>query len=117
MEPRLHSLERRSTLGALVRREAARLPPELLDELYDRLIARPYDQVVSWLRSRFAAAGLEPPDLHPIAFVLVEAMSSHRFVASTFGRTLDDMDDERLIAGWVDVALAVAARHGLSDTG
>jgi hypothetical protein len=32
----------------------------------------------------------------------------------TFGRVLDDMDDERFIDGWVDVALAVAARHGLT---
>jgi hypothetical protein len=29
------------------------------------------------------------------------------------GRTLDDIDDERFVTGWVDVALAVAQQHGL----
>jgi hypothetical protein len=31
-----------------------------------------------------------------------------------FGRVVDDMDDERFIEGSVDVALTVAARHGLT---
>jgi len=34
--------------------------------------------------------------------------------ARRFGRTLDDIDDERFIAAWVDVALAVAEQHGLA---
>lgn len=109
----LDSLERRGGLAALVRRESARLPPDLLDKLYERLVARPYEQVVAWLRSRFEAAGVTPPDLHPIALILIESMSSYRFMRSAFGRTLDDIDDERFIAAWVDTALAVAAHHGL----
>jgi AcrR family transcriptional regulator len=109
----LASLERRSQLANLLRREARRLPPELLEEIYVRIVERPYDQVVQWLQERFSAAGAEPPDLHPIALVLVEAMASYRFMQETFGRVPDGIDDERFIASWVDVALAVAARHGL----
>jgi AcrR family transcriptional regulator len=48
----LASLERRSELARFVRRDAARLPPELRDELYDRLVGRPYEQVVTWLQAR-----------------------------------------------------------------
>ena len=110
----LSSLERRSRLARLVRRESAHLPPDLLEQLYDRLVAQPYEQIVGWLRERFAAAGAEVPDLHVIAVVLIEPMSSYRAMREMFGRVVDDMDDERFIEGWVDVALAVAARHGLT---
>ncbi len=109
----LSSLERRASLAALVRREAARLPADLLDQLYDRLIARPYEQIMRWLEQRFDAAAVKPPDLAPIALVLIESMSSYGFMRSTFGRTVDDVDDERFINGWVEVALALAEHYGI----
>jgi AcrR family transcriptional regulator len=109
----LGSLEHRATLSALVRREAARLPDDLLDQLYERLVARPYAQITDWLTARFAAAGVAPPDLHPVALVLVESMSSYHAMRAIFGRTIDDIDDERFIAGWVEIALATARRYGL----
>ena len=110
----LSSLERRSRLARLVRRESAHIPQDLLDRLYDRLVAQPYEQIVGWLRERYAAAGIDAPDLHTLAFVLIEPMSSYRAMREMFGRTLDDIDDERFIVGWVDVALAVAQQHGLA---
>lgn len=109
----LASLARRSQLAKLLRRESQRLPPELLDQLYERLVQRPYDQVVAWLLERFKAAGKDPPDLHTLALVLTEAMASYRLMYETFGRVLDDIDDERFIAGWTEIALAVAGRYGL----
>lgn len=112
----LNSLERRATLTNLVRREAARLPPELLDRLYARLVEQPYEQINQWLSARFKAAGITPPDLHPIALVLIESMSSYRAMRAIFGRTVDDIDDERFLAGWVEIALATARHHGLDTT-
>jgi AcrR family transcriptional regulator len=109
----LDSLDRRTRLAQIVRRDAHRLPPALLDELYTRLVARPYEQVVGWLAARFVDAGVAPPDLHPLALIMIEPMSSYRFMRATFGRTPDAIDDERFIAAWVDVAMAVAQRHGL----
>jgi AcrR family transcriptional regulator len=110
----LSSLERRSRLARLVRRESTHLPQDLLDRLYDRLVARPYEQVVSWLRTRYDAADQDAPDLHTLAFILIEPMASYRAMREMFGRTLDDIDDDRFIVSWVDVALAVADRHGLT---
>jgi AcrR family transcriptional regulator len=110
----LDSLDRRSRLAQIVRRDAHRLPPALLDQLYTRLVARPYEQVVAWLAARFAAAGISPPDLHPLALIMIEPMASYRFMRDTFGRTPDAIDDERFIAAWVDVAIAVAQQHGLT---
>jgi AcrR family transcriptional regulator len=110
----LGSLERRSALARFVRRDASRLPPELRGELYDRLVGRPYEQVVAWLRSRFRAAP-GPPDLHALALVLVETISAYHSLRRTFGRAPDDVDDERFIAAWVETALAVARRYGIDD--
>jgi AcrR family transcriptional regulator len=110
----LDSLDRRTRLAQIVRRDAHRLPPQLLGELYTRLVACPYDQVVDWLAARFADAGLSPPDLPPLALIIIEPMASYRFMRETFGRTPDAIDDERFVAAWVDVAMAVAQRHGLA---
>jgi AcrR family transcriptional regulator len=110
----LGSLDRRSALARFVRRDVGRLPPELRDELYERLVARPYEQVVEWLRSRFASAG-EQPDLHALAVVLVESISAYHSLRRTFGRTPGDVDDERFITAWAETALAVARRYGISE--
>ena len=107
----LSSLERRSRLARLVRRESAHLPPDLLERLYARLVEQPYEQIVGWLRQRLPP-GAGDADLHTIALVLIEPMASYRAMRETFGRALDDIDDERFDSTWVDVALAVASRHG-----
>jgi AcrR family transcriptional regulator len=108
----LASLERRSQLSRFVRRDAARLPTDLRDTLYDRLVDQPYGLVVDWLRERLP--NREPaPDPYPLALILVEPMASYRSIRQTFGRVPDDIDDERFIAAWVQTALAVARRYGI----
>jgi AcrR family transcriptional regulator len=103
----LGSLERRSALAAFVRRDGARLPPELRDLLYDRLVGQPYEQVVAWLQGRFQPDSL---DLHALALVLVESISAYHSLRRTFDRTPGEVDDERFIAAWVETALATAER-------
>jgi AcrR family transcriptional regulator len=110
----LGSLERRSALARFVRRDVARLPPDLRDELYDRLVGQPYEQIVGWLQSRFADA-TEQPDLPALALVLAESISAYHSLRRTFGRTPDDVDDERFIAAWSETALAVARRYGIDE--
>jgi AcrR family transcriptional regulator len=110
----LASLERRSELARFVRRDAARLPPELRGELYERLVGQPYEQVVGWLDGRFDRAP-ERPDLHALALVLIESMSAYHSMRRTFGRAPDDVDDERFIDAWVETALAVARRYGIDE--
>jgi AcrR family transcriptional regulator len=112
----LGSLERRSALARFVRRDVARLPAELRDELYDRLVGAPYEQVVAWLKGRFEGAADEP-DLHALALVLVESISAYHSLRRTFGRTPDHVDDERFVAAWAETALAVAQRYGIDERG
>jgi AcrR family transcriptional regulator len=107
----LNSLERRSELARFVRRDAARLEPELRDELYARLVGGPYEQVVGWLRSR--VPGVSDP--HAFALVLVESISAYHSLRLTFGRTPDDVDDDRFIGAWVETALAIAERLGVDE--
>jgi AcrR family transcriptional regulator len=108
----LASLERRSQLSRFVRRDAARLPTDLRDTLYDRLVDQPYGLVVGWLRERLPSAE-RGPDLYPLALILVEPMASYRSIRQTFGHVPDDIDDERFIAAWVQTALAVARHYGI----
>ena len=109
----LSSLARRSDLTRLVYREAHRLPPELLEQLYEHLVDRPYARIVQWLQARYDMLDDQPPDLYPIALILTQTMSAYRSLQETFGRVPDGVDDERYITAWVDVALAVAACYGL----
>jgi AcrR family transcriptional regulator len=110
----LGSLERRAALTGLVRREAHRLQPDVLDKLYGRLVDRPYELIVGFLRERFKAAGVKPPDLYALAVVLIEPMSSYRFMRETFNRTPDDLDEDRLVAAVVELAMAAAREYGLA---
>jgi AcrR family transcriptional regulator len=112
----LGSLDRRSALARFVRRDVARLPAELRDELYDRLVTHPYGQLVDWLETKFTA-GSYKPDLHALALVLVESISAYHSMRRTFDRTPDDVDDERFIAAWAETALAVARRYGIDERG
>jgi AcrR family transcriptional regulator len=107
----LGSLERRSELARFVRRDASRLPPELRDARYARLVGGPYEQIVGWLRNRVPGAA----DPHAFALVLVESISAYHSLRRTFGRTPDDVDDERFVAAWAETALAVARRYGVEE--
>jgi AcrR family transcriptional regulator len=109
----LSSLRRRANLIKLLQRETRQLPPDLLEEIYVRTVARPYDQVAAWLRDRLPSNS--DADVYTLALVLIESMASYNAIRLTFGRTPDDIDDERFIAGWADIALAAANRYGLGD--
>lgn len=109
----LASLDRRAPLTRFVYREGDRLPPKLRRKLYERLVERPYSQIVAWLRGRIDAADAEEPDLHALALIMIEPMSSYRTIGQLFGRAPGDVDDERFIAAWVDVCLAYARSIGL----
>lgn len=117
----LTALERRSDLARLVRREALRLPTDLVERLFDRLEAQPCDQLADWLQKHFDQARVEAPDLQAVALVLLEALSSYGFMLETFGRTPDSIDHDRFTAAWVDLAVSYTGYHGLptepSDAG
>jgi AcrR family transcriptional regulator len=109
----LASLDRRAQLARFVHREGDRLPAPLRRKLYHRLVERPYTQVVAWLRGRLHDAGAREPDLHALALIMVEPMSSYRSLQQLFGRLPGEVDDERFVDTWVEVCLTYARSLGL----
>jgi AcrR family transcriptional regulator len=109
----LASLDRRAALTQFIYREGDRLPPKLRNKLYDRLVERPYSQVVSWLRGRVEVDSDAEPDLHALALIMIEPMSSYRSLQQLFDRVPGAVDDERFIDTWVDVCLTYARKLGL----
>jgi AcrR family transcriptional regulator len=110
----LASLEHRAALTQFVRRDADLLPKRLRTKLYDRLVARPYAEIVTWLGARFREANIDPPDLDALTLILIESMGAYKELDRVFGQVPANVDDERFIAAWVDTALAVAHRYGLT---
>jgi AcrR family transcriptional regulator len=109
----LASLDRRAQLARFVYREGDRLPAVLRRKLYDRLVERPYSQIVAWLGDRIQSAGARQSDLHALALIMVEPMSSYRSLEQLFGRVPGGVDDERFVHTWVEVCLAYARTLGL----
>jgi len=45
---------------------------------------------------------------------VIESMGAYKELNRVFGQVPADVDDDRFIAAWVDAALAVAHRYGLT---
>ena len=110
----LSSLDQRRELVMFLRRDGDRLPDELSEKLYRRLVAEPYAEVVRWLRSRFEAEAGEQPDFEALALILIETMVSFRSMQWVFGKTPGAVDDDRFVETWVELALSYARREGLA---
>jgi AcrR family transcriptional regulator len=109
----LASLDRRGDLTRFIRREAHLLPKRMRDRLYESLVAKPYDEITSWLEDRHRQEGIDPPDLAPLTLILIESMAAYKELDRVFGRVPGNVDDERFVEAWVQIAMAVAADHGL----
>lgn len=109
----LASLSRRQSLRRFLARDAERLPLALTSELYDRLVTRPYDQIVQVVERRLASPDASPLDVEALAVIFVQAMSGYRDMEATFSRVYADVDDERFVRSWVEAVLAVARDAGL----
>jgi AcrR family transcriptional regulator len=109
----LASLSRRRNLNRFIARDGDRLPERLQAQLYERLVARPFEQVVEILRAVLPPAAAGRFDVEALALIFVQAMAGYRNMESTFGKVVGDVDDERFVRSWVEVALAVARDAGV----
>ena len=46
--------------------------------------------------------------------ILMSQWGAYRAMHETFGRVVDDVDDERFVAAWVALAMAAARERGLA---
>jgi AcrR family transcriptional regulator len=108
----LASLSRRKNLNRFIARDGDRLPQALQKRLYERLVARPYEQITDLLRAALPAAEARRFDVEALALIFVQSMAGYRAMESTFGKVVGDVDDERFVRSWVEVALAVVRDAG-----
>jgi AcrR family transcriptional regulator len=99
----LRSLADRDTLTRFVLRDAEHLPARLRRRLYERLVERPYAQVVAWVERRIGPTAASRVDVYALTLILVESMAAYTTLRSAFGRLPDDIDDDRFVEAWVDL--------------
>ena len=104
----LASLTRRKNLNRFIARDWGLLPRVRQKRLYERLVAFPYERIVDLLRAVLPAAEARRFDVEALALIFVQSMAGYRAMESTFGKVVGDVDDERFVRSWVEVALAVA---------
>jgi AcrR family transcriptional regulator len=108
----LSSLEQRSDLLRFLRRDAERFP-DLAEAVHERMTVRPLEQVAAWIVRLADDSGARSVDAEALALIMVESLSAYGLMRATFGRVPGDLDDERFIATWVEVALSYAAARGI----
>ena len=114
----LKSLADRDALTRFVLRDAQRMPARLRRRLFERLVERPYAQVVAWVEQRVGPAAARRTDVHALTLIVVESMAAYTTLRATFGRLPDDVDDDRFVDAWVDLvadAIQNVASRGARD--
>jgi AcrR family transcriptional regulator len=99
----LHSLHEREALTRFVMRDAEHLPARLRRRLYERLVERPYAQVVAWVEQRIGPTAASRVDVYALTLILVESMAAYTTLRAAFGRLPDDIDDDRFVEAWVNL--------------
>jgi len=110
------SLQQRSELLRFLRRDAERFP-DLAEAVHQRMTVRPLERVAAWIARLAKDSGADSVDAEALALIMVESLSSYWLMRTTFGRVPGDLDDERFIATWVELALAYAAERGIRAPG
>jgi AcrR family transcriptional regulator len=103
----LRSLADRDALTRFVLRDAEHVPDRLRRRMFDRLVERPYAQVVAWVQQRTGGAAAADTDVYALALILVESMAAYTTLRATFGRVPDGVDDDRFIDAWVELVAGV----------
>lgn len=106
----LKSLAERDALTRFVLRDAEHLPASLRRGLFERLVERPYAQVVAWVQQRIGPAAAGRTDVYALTLILVESMAAYTSLRAAFGRVPDGIDDDRFVEAWVDLVADVISR-------
>ncbi len=104
----LASLRRRAEFNRFLARDRELLSAEQQAEIYERLVAGPYRGVTEWLRARFNAADAGDLDVEALTVALIQSMAGYIALEANFGQVPGDVDDERFVAAWTEMALALA---------
>ena len=84
--------------------------PELFADARTRFSDRAYRFLADWLRAKAEAELLAEHDSDALADVLFGAISNYWLQTRVFGRAPNDVDEQRFVEAWVDLALRLAPR-------
>jgi AcrR family transcriptional regulator len=102
-------------VALIMLREAHNLPPGVLEEYEVKNLELAYSTAAAAIRASQDAAGLDDLDADAIAFLVVAPLVYYRLIEWAVGRTILGLDDDRVIAAWVDTFAPVFTRLARSD--
>ncbi|MEU8231232.1 TetR/AcrR family transcriptional regulator [Actinoplanes sp. NPDC048967] len=108
----LQDLARREPLDRLLRQEG-HLFPELRSELRDAVHDDSFRQIAGWLKRLAEDVGAKDLDHEALALTMVGSLGYYRMLESIYGEKPLGVDDDRVLAVWVDACMAIAERFGL----
>ena len=97
-------------VALIMLREAHNLPPGVLEDLESRNLDVAYTSAAAAIRASQEAAGIDDLDADAIAFLVVAPLVYYRLIVWATGRKILDLDDDRVIASWVDTFSPVFTR-------
>ena len=109
-----HADENRD-VALIMLREAHNLPPGLLEEHEVRNLDLAYATTAAAIRASQAAVEVHDLDADAIAFLVVAPLVYYRLIEWATGHKVLDLDDDRIIAAWVDIFSPVFTRLARDD--
>jgi AcrR family transcriptional regulator len=89
--------------------------PELRDEFHDRLVQGGWERTLRWWRARCQHHGVPEGDAEATVVALFSPLIFHPVMVTLFGRAPAGVDEDRLIAAWVEMALAGLRERGIFE--
>jgi AcrR family transcriptional regulator len=89
-------------VALIMLREAHNLPPGVLREHEVKNLELAYTTAAAAIRASQDATGVEDLDADAIAFLVVAPLIYYRLIEWAIGRKILGLDDDRVIAAWVD---------------
>ena len=109
-----HADENRD-VALIMLREAHNLPPGVLEAHEARNLDLAYATTAHAIRASQAVAGIDDIDADAIAFLVVAPLVYYRLIEWATNRKILDLDDDRIIAAWVDIFSPVFTRLAGDD--
>jgi AcrR family transcriptional regulator len=89
--------------------------PELRDEFHDRLVQGGWDRALRWWRARCQHHGVPEGDAEAEMVALFGSLILHPVMVTLFARPPAAVDEDRLVAAWVELAVDWLRARGITQ--
>ena len=103
-------------VALIMLREAQNLPPGVLAAQEAGNLDLAYATTAAAIRARQESAGVTDVDADAVAFLVVAPLIYFRLIEWATGAKVLDLDDDRLLAAWVDIFTPLFQRLAGHDT-